>query len=77
MVDAVLKTKAADPNKPTKKELRNVETKVSKAVKLALLISGANKARYGQLKELLVNNYLLGMDQYPNTLEKVSRILGN
>ncbi len=29
------------------------------------------------MKEQLANNYLLGMDQYPDTLEKASRILGN
>ena len=47
------------------------------AVKAALLISGADKQRYGRLKEQLANNYLLGTDQYPDTLEKASRILGN
>ncbi len=47
------------------------------AVKAALLISGADKQRYGRLKEQLANNYLLGTDQYTNTLEKASRILGN
>jgi hypothetical protein len=36
---------------------------VPEAVKVALLISGANKARYGQLKEQLANNYLLCTDQ--------------
>jgi hypothetical protein len=46
-------------------------------VKAALLISGADKRRYGRLKEQLVNTYLLGTDQYPDTLEKASRILGN
>ncbi len=29
------------------------------------------------MKEQLANNYLLGTDQYPDTLEKASRILGN
>ncbi len=47
------------------------------AVKAALLISGADKRRYGRLKEQLANDYLLGTDQYLNTLEKASRILGN
>jgi hypothetical protein len=42
-----------------------------------MLISRANKARYGWLKEQLENNYLLGTNQYRNTLEKASRILGN
>jgi hypothetical protein len=77
LVDVVLKTKAVYPNNPSKKELREVEAVMSEAVKAALLISGANKTRYGQLKEQLANSYLLRTDQYPNTLEKTSRILRN
>jgi hypothetical protein len=46
-------------------------------VKAALLISGADKRRFGKLKDDLVNNYLLGTDRYPNTFEKALRILGN
>jgi hypothetical protein len=29
------------------------------------------------LKDQLANNYLLGTDQYPDTLEKAGRILSN
>jgi hypothetical protein len=46
-------------------------------VKAALLISGADKRKYGKLKDELENNYLLGTDQYPDTFEKALRILGN
>jgi hypothetical protein len=53
------------------------DSEVKDVVNEALLISGVNKARYGRLKEQLANNYLLGTDQYPNTLEKATRILGN
>jgi hypothetical protein len=42
-----------------------------------LLISGANKRQYGKVKDKLANNYLLGSDQYPNTIEKAMHILGN
>jgi len=58
-------------------EQHEAEEEVTKAVKAALLISSADKRRYGRLKEQQANNYLLGTDQYPNTLEKASRILGN
>ena len=44
-------------------------------MKAALLISGADKRRYGKLKDELANNYLLGTDQYPDTLDKAVRIL--
>ena len=49
----------------------------TESVKVALLISGADKRRYGQLKLGLANNYLLWTDQYPDTLEKVVNLLSN
>ena len=66
-----------NPNSITDAEETAAEEEVADAVKAALLISGADKRRYGRLKEQLANNYLLGTDQYPDTLEKASRILGN
>jgi len=50
---------------------------VSETVKAALLISGADKTRFGRLKDELSNIYLLGMDQYPDTYKKAMCILGN
>ena len=66
-----------DPNNISDDERHEAEEEVTEAVKAALLISGADKRRYGRLKEQLANDYLLGTDQYLNTLEKASRILGN
>ncbi len=70
-------TQVKDVRKPTDQEIAKVEDDLCKAVKAALLVSGADKRRYGKLKEELANNYLLGSDQYPNTFEKTMRILGN
>ena len=64
-------------NNITEQEQQDAVDEVAEAVKAALLISGADKRRYGKLKEQLANNYLLGTDQYPNTLEKATRVLGN
>ncbi len=50
---------------------------MTESVKAALLISGADKMRFGKLKDELANNYLLGTDQYPDTFEKAMRILKN
>jgi hypothetical protein len=61
----------------SKIERSKAKEEVMDAVKAVLLISGADKRRYGRLKEQLANNYLLGTDQYPYTLEEASRILGN
>ena len=66
-----------DPNNITEQEQQDVVDEVAEAVKAALLISGADKRRYRKLKEQLANNYLLGTDQYPNMLEKATRIIGN
>ncbi len=67
------------PTTPTAfKSFRSTEEETAEVVKAALLISGADKRRYGKLKEQPAHNYLLGTNQYPNTLEKeASRILAN
>ena len=61
----------------TTKKRSDAEEASSEAVKLALLISGADRRKYRKLKDELANNYLLGTDQYPDTFEKALRILGN
>jgi hypothetical protein len=62
--------RVANQSMVTAAELAAAESKVAEAVKAAMLISGANKARYGRLKEQLANNYLLGTDQYPTRLRR-------
>jgi hypothetical protein len=66
----------ADPNNVTEDKLAAMEAEAGEAVKAALLISGTDKRRYGKLKDI-VNSYLLGSDQYPDTFDKATRILGN
>jgi hypothetical protein len=56
---------------------KKAEEDSSEAVKAALLISGADRCRYGVLKDALANNYLLGNDQYPDTYDKAFRVLTN
>jgi hypothetical protein len=70
-------TKVAGTTRPTDKEIKRVHAEALEAVKAALFISEADKQRYGRLKEDLVNNYLLGSNQYPDTFKKGHRILGN
>jgi hypothetical protein len=62
---------------PTAKERSDAEEAASEAVKAALLISGADRCKYGKLKDELANNHLLGTDQSPDTFEKALGILGN
>jgi hypothetical protein len=79
MMEALAKdtTRFANAAVPMEDEIAKMENEANKAMKAVLLISGANKRRYGQLKDQLANNYLLGTDQYPNTYEKGMQILGN
>jgi hypothetical protein len=55
---------------PTAQERSDAEEASSEAVKAALLISSADRHKYGKIKDELANNYLLGTDQYPDTFEK-------
>ena len=64
-------------NNTTDAERAEAETKKLDAVKAALLISGANKRRYGRLKNDLGNNYLLGTDQYLDTIDKARVLMGD
>jgi hypothetical protein len=62
---------------PTPTELSEAEDVSIEQVKAAMLISGASRQQYGKLKDELANDYLLGSDHYPDTLEKAARILAN
>ena len=72
MIDGMLKdpTRVANASRPTDAEKKKAEDDATEAVKAALLIRGADKMRFGRLKDELANNHLLGSDQYPNTYEK-------
>jgi hypothetical protein len=75
LVDAALNRRGlANPNDAQIEAAENVAVE---QVKAALLISGADQRKFGKLKDELANNYLLGTDQYPDTLEKAGRILSN
>ena len=62
---------------PNQMELAEATEVSIEQVKAAMLISGARRQQYGKLKDDLANDYLLGSDNYPDTLEKAARILAN
>ncbi len=62
---------------PMPAQIKKAEETANEAVKGALLISGADKLRFGKLKDKLANNYFLGTDQYLDTSNKALQILGN
>ncbi len=51
-----------DPTNITANKRKAAEEEANESVKAALLISGAEKQRYGKLKDKLANIYLLGTD---------------
>ena len=67
----------SDIHNITDAERAEAETQTSDAVKAALFISGSDKRRYGELKNDLGNNYLMGIYQYPDTTEKARVLLRN
>ena len=67
----------SEVNNITDVERTEAETQASDAVNAALLTSGADKRRYGGLKNDLGNNDLMGANQYPDTTEKSRVLLGN
>jgi hypothetical protein len=64
LVDGIVKDpgRVANPANITANERKVAEEEANKLVKAALLISEAEKRRYGKLKDELANNYLLGTD---------------
>ena len=68
---------AADPDNPTADELEVAERIVSEEVQASLLVSGADKRRFDQLKKDLANDYLMGQDHYRQTMDKAVNLLGN
>ena len=77
LMDALLTQITSAGGNPMAAQQKKEEEDSSEAVKAALLISGADRRRYGVLKDALANNYLLGNDQYPDTYDKAFRVLAN
>ncbi len=70
LTEALLTPVTSTGGVPMTAQQKKTEQDSSEAVKAELLISGADRRRYGALKDALANNYLLGNDQYPDTYDK-------
>ncbi len=62
LTDTILKAVVPLQEVATAAQVKAAEEESSKKMKAALLISGANRSRYGGLKDLLANKCLLGSD---------------
>ena len=59
-----------DVASPTKNELAAAHLSVREEYLAALILSGANKDRYGTLRNELANQYTFGSDLYPKTTDQ-------
>ncbi len=62
LTDTLLKPIMSVGGTPTNEHLKKAGKNSPESVKAALWISGADQRRYGALKDVLANNYLLGTD---------------
>jgi hypothetical protein len=77
LTDTILKAVVPAGEVAMAAQVKAAEEESSEKVKAALLISGADRRRYGALKDSLANNYLLGSNHFPDTFGKGMHILGN
>jgi hypothetical protein len=64
-----------DTGATTGDETKKGKTIVQKKFLTALMLSGANCDRYGELKRSMAENYVMGTSKYPKNPEVVLRIL--
>ena len=60
---------------PTKDELAAAHLSVREEFLAALFLSGANRDRYGALRNELANQYTFGNDLYPKTMDQCLTML--
>jgi hypothetical protein len=64
-----------DMSKATPNKLKEAKGTVRDKFLAALMLNGANVAKYNELKRSIAENYVTGTSEYPESLELVLRIL--
>jgi hypothetical protein len=75
MIKKELKTKSIDMEKATGDEMKEAKKTVRNKFLAALMLNGANRDKYGDLKRSMAENYVTGTSEYPESPEVVLRIL--
>ncbi len=75
MIKKELMTKSIDMDKATADKMKEAKKTVRKKFLAALMLNGANCEKYGELKHSMVENYVTGTSEYPESPEVVLRIL--
>ena len=69
--------RVVNPDAITLVERELAEGETLEAVKVAVMISAADKKRFAPLKRNLSNEYILGEDKYPGTTKVTKRLIIN
>ncbi len=76
MIKKELESKEIDMDKASASEMRDAKKIVRNKFLAALMLSGANREKYGKLKRSMADNYVARTSKYPKSPEVVLRILG-
>jgi hypothetical protein len=75
MIKKELESKIIDMDKASGSEMRDAKKIVRNKFLAALMLSRANREKYGKLKCSMAENYVTGTSKYPKSPEVVLRIL--
>jgi hypothetical protein len=75
MLKRELETNGTDLSKATSEQLKDGKKTVCKKFLAALMLSRANGAKYYDLKQGMIENFVTGTSKYPKSPEAVLRIL--
>jgi hypothetical protein len=75
MIKKELKSKKIDMDNASTSEMRDAKKIVRDKFLATLMLSGANREKYGKLKHGMAENYVAGTSEYPESPEVVLHIL--
>jgi hypothetical protein len=75
MIKKESELKKIDMDKASTSEMRDAKKNVSDKFPAALMLSRANREKYGKLKHIVAENYVTGTSEYPKSPKVVLCIL--
>ncbi len=75
MLKQELETNGTDLSKATSEQLKDGKKTIHEKFLAALMLSGANGAKYNDLEKGMKENFVTGTSKYPKSPEAVLRIL--
>ena len=65
----------AIPGASTPDKIQTTKTKVRNQLLVLIMLGGVNNARYGKLKDKLVNDFAKGSNTYPQTTDELLSLM--